>query len=757
MIRAYQRFVNWRLVTVDGRETKQPFDPRTGLPIDPNNPNNWRTYDEIVASGHPIGFAIAAQDPFFFLDLDKCRIGDQWKSEAVAICQQFAGAAREVSQSGNGIHVIGTCDKLLTSNLRNKWDGWLEFYTTGRFVAFGPYGWEGDFSRDCTQAILQLVPRRETQAEILQSGPSPDYTGPVDDDELISKMLASRGSIASMFGGKASFDHLWHADRYADVLMQHFPSPSGDVYDRSSADAALMAHLAFWTGKDAERMDRLFRRSALVRPKYVNRPDYRTSTITGAISQCKRIYDFVRPVDDDPQAAAPAGEYLTIPEMLEYFKGCVYVTDMHRIMTPTGDLLNHAQFRAYYGGKIFAMSADGTGPTKNAFEAFTENRAHTFPKVRSTCFRPRATPGAVIEDKVNVYQPFVPEMKAGDPKPFLDHLAKLLPDTRDREILLSYCASLVQNPGVKFQWAPVIQGAEGNGKTILTICLEHAVGYKYAHRPSAEDLKNPFNSYLENKLLIAVEEVYTEGRRELLDMLKPLITNDRIETQPKRVDKRMVDNVSNWIFMTNHRDAIPKSVDGRRYAVFFTAQQDFRGIERDGMSGDYFPKLYHWLRNEDGYAIVTNYLRSYRVRDEFNPATTLHRAPQTSTTPQAIAETRGRAEQYVLEAIESGDEGFRNGWVSSYRADITLREHGIRLSPVKLGEMIRSLGYTEICRSERAIMEENLKRPKLYLRSDLADRIATVFDYCEAQGYTSIKRAPQPPVQQNVVRFPNAK
>ena len=45
-----------------------------------------------------------------------------------------------------------------------------------------------------------------------------------------------------------------------------------------------MSHLAFWTGKDMTRMDRLFRRSGLMRDKYRDRDDYRRDTIRGADS-----------------------------------------------------------------------------------------------------------------------------------------------------------------------------------------------------------------------------------------------------------------------------------------------------------------------------------------------------------------------------------------------------------------------------------------------------------------------------------------
>ncbi len=749
---AYQRFINWKLIRrqrPDGsfKDDKVPWDYAAGHEINPHDPKYWRTYQDAASINSLIGFVIVETDPFFFLDLDKCRVGDGWHPTAAAIFNAFAGAGAEISQSGNGLHVIGTCDKALLADRRNRFGKewrpdvglWCEFYIKERFVALGPYGFTGDFMKDCTQAILSIVPKRETTAEVLASGPSADYTGPADDEELLRKALNSK-SLAGTFGAKALFSDLWDASNRADMMMQHFPSSTGDVFDRSAADAALMQHLAFWTGRDAARMDRLFRRSGLMRPKYAERQDYRENTILNACRSCKKVYDYIKPVEEQPEALTPAasGEFLSIAEQVEYFKGCVYVSEAHAILIPGGRMLSPPKFNAMYGGKRFVLSSDNTGATSKAFEAFTENRAYAFPKVHATCFRPKATPGALIDGRVNVYSPFHPVTKPGDASPFVDHLRRLLPDPNDFAILMAYMAALVQNPGSKLQWCPVIQGAEGNGKTVITECLEYVVGMNHSHRPSASDLANPFNSYLENKLLIAVEEVKTDDRRELLEILKPLITNDRIEIQPKGVDKRMIDNFANWIMLTNHADAIPKTIDDRRYAIFFTKQQNALGIVRDGMSGNYFPDLYRWLRERDGKAIVANYLLTYDVPDELNPVTTLHRAPATSTTPMAIHISRGKAEQLVLEAVASEQVGFRGGWISSYSATIMLREHGIKLAPVKLGQMIESLGYAQIGRAEKPLMSENLQRPMLYRRVDLITLVRLgADDYAQAQGYRS--------------------
>lgn len=757
----YAQFINWRLVDrqrPDGSitQTKVPWSFVSNWEIDPTNPGNHMTFDQARASGHPVGFVFTERDPYFFLDLDKCRVGNGWTAEAGEICRYFAGAAREVSQSGNGIHIVARCNKAVLADRKHKWAGWLEFYTTKRFMALGPWGFEGDFdAHDWTNHLLAFVPRRDPTDQVeLTAGPVANYTGPADDDELIAKARASLGGIGQVFGSKATFDHLWTGR--ADVLCQHYPSSSGDVYDRSSADAALFAHLAFWTGKDAARMDRLFRRSALMRDKYRDRETYRNDTISKAIAACQKVYDYVRPssLPTPGPGAAETGSgdgWLTIPEQQEYFKGCVYVLSDHKILTPLGVLMKPEQFNAYYGGKRFIMSADGGESTKKAWEAFTENRAHQFPKVQGLCFRPKAAPGAIIDNRVNIYRPHSPERKAGDPGPFLRHLERMMPHASDRATLLAYMASLVQNPGVKFQWAPVIQGAEGNGKTILTLCLEYAVGHQYSHRPSAEDLANPFNAYIENKLLIVVEEVHLQGRRELLDTLKPLITNDRVETQPKGVDKRMVENWANWMFLTNHRDAIVKSINDRRYAIFFTAQQDAAGIVRDGMGGDYFPQLYAWLR-ADGFSIVTDFLLSYQIPVELDPAKTVHRAPATTSTPLAIEQSLGRIEQEIMEAIASGDEGFRNGWISSWKVEVLCRENRLSVSRMRMSEIIQSLGYLFVERARRPLMKEDLKRPTLYVRADQYRADLETADYCIAQGYPEHFRAsimPYPPQAAN--------
>lgn len=588
-------------------------------------------------------------------------------------------------------------------------------------------------------ALLTRFPANETVAanvsQMLPTGPREDYTGPEDDDELIRMMLRSRGGVSAMFGEKATVADLWEAD--PATMAKFFPSDSGDDFNRSSADAALLAHLTFWTGNDPARIDRLFRRSGLMRDKW-NRESYREISIGKAVAACVNVYSAARELPDQSALQGEiltGGEILNINEQIEYFKGCVYVADRHEVIIPDGQSLKPDRFNAMYGGKIFMIGDSGS--EKKAFTAFTENRLHQFPKVATTMFEPLMPFGTIRDNMVNVYRPD-PSVSAipGDVSPFLDHLSRMFPVERDREILLTYLASLVQNPGVKFQWAPFIQGVQGNGKSMIGEILKRAVGPMYVHEPFSDDLANKFNDWLDNKLLIVVEELSLGERVEIENNIKTWVTSRSIEMQAKGGKKSMRPNRSNWIIFSNFQNALPIDANQRRYAPFFTAQQTAEDVARD-FSGDYFPKMWEWLNN-GGFEHLTHYLRTRSLHPEFDPAgsgAAAARAPETSSTPKAVTASRGRFEQEVLEAVESGKPGFRSPWISSTAVTALVKDLRLRISPVRLRAALESLGYVQWGRSTVVIMAEGGTKPVLYVKKGFEDQGVT--DYLISQGFSA--------------------
>jgi hypothetical protein len=94
------------------------------------------------------------------------------------------------------------------------------------------------------------------------------HDGGLSDSEIIEKALSAND------GGR--FRKLWDGD-------------ASDYRSPSEADQSLCFKLAFWTGKDATRIDSLFRQSGLMREKW-DREDYRRRTIESAVEIVGETY-----------------------------------------------------------------------------------------------------------------------------------------------------------------------------------------------------------------------------------------------------------------------------------------------------------------------------------------------------------------------------------------------------------------------------------------------------------------------------------
>ncbi len=724
---AYEQFILYKIVPDGDKARKLPVDHRTLQTFIKDcgwqqDPAAWTTADNAIqlaamcGADHGVGFFFTVNDPFFFVDLDKCLQPDDsgWSPVAIDIMGRLPGAAVEVSHSGRGLHIFGT-GNTPEHSCKNIPLG-LELYTESRFVALTGTNIVGSAATDCTSILPALVagyfpPKVATKSQEWTSTPAEGSTPPETDEELINRGLAS-GSAESVFAGKASFKSLWNCD--VDVLAATYPDGSGTrAYDESTADMALVQHLCFWTGNNCERVLKLMWLSGLVRDKWTSHAQYLHMTITRAASMQNSFYTVGKKKEERPRIdVAPTVrtldgptrregfQFLGIDGQVELFNGCIYIQDIHRVFTPDGGFLKAEQFNATYGGYVFQVEDNASGKTtKKAWEAFTESQGVQYPLAHSSCFRPSLDVGALIQDEgrvmVNTYIPVITQRQQGDAGPFLDHLQRVLPVPGDRAILLAYMAACVQYKGVKFQWAPLIQGAEGNGKTLFTLCVAAALGDRYTHLPPANEIAEKFNEWLFNKLFIGVEDVYVpDHKQEIIEVIKPMITNKRLAMRAMQQSQVMGDNCANFILNSNHRDAIRKTRNDRRFCVFYTAQQCAEDIIKDGMNGDYFPSLYRWL-DGGGYAIVTDYLYTYTIPDQLNPAGACHRAPETSSTNEAIQASMGGVEQEILEAIDEGRPGFAGGWVSSMAIERLLQAQRLaRAIPHnKRRELMKSLGY----------------------------------------------------------------
>lgn len=431
------------------------------------------------------------------------------------------------------------------------------------------------------------------------------------------------------------------------------------------------------------------------------------------------------------------GGVLLPEEQMRYFEGCVYISSMDKVMTPSGEIFGQSQFDNTYGGQSFVITSDGQGaPSKSAWEAFNRNQRFKAPRVNDLCFRPELPPLSVVEEGswrlLNSYIPIETPRTPGDPSKFLDWLQRLLPVERDRRILLSYCASIIQNPGLKAQWWPVLIGTMGNGKTLILSAIEFCIGSQYVHLPNSSKMTRSginFNGWMRNKLFLGLEEIYSAQRRDFLEEFKPYVTNRRLPIEGKGIEEYTGDNRANGIMLTNHIDGVPINPNERRYAPFITAQESEEDCYRDGLTPAYFSDIWDWLEGRGayadrggqyGYRVVNHYLRSYVPDPEFDPAQGATRRPKTSCFDRAVEAGRGGIEQEVMAAIDEERVGFAGGWVSSKFLDDLIAQSRVKVPRNKRKDLMGSLGYIWHPALEQGKATANVQpdgiRSRLYVR-----------------------------------------
>lgn len=296
MLNVRQWFV-WRLTwdEVAAKYNKVPCYPDGSWPMSAKDSSNWNEYsvvrdnvDRLRNGGngtYALGFWLTNNTGYWFLDIDDCVVDKTLKPIAQELYGLLAGAATEWSSSGRGLHIFGH-GTVPAHAKRGPAGSGLEFYTHDRGIAFGLTGQVyGNADTDHTIAITMMVNKyfpygadADVTPDSAFDTPDPLWRGVTDDVALIRMMERSvNRSAAAMFGGDVTgtvnFGDLF--SRNVPKLCERWPDDGGG-YDESSADAAMIGALAFWTGRDAPRIDRIMRQSELYRSKWDENRDDKT-------------------------------------------------------------------------------------------------------------------------------------------------------------------------------------------------------------------------------------------------------------------------------------------------------------------------------------------------------------------------------------------------------------------------------------------------------------------------------------------------
>ena len=198
---------------------------------------------------------------------------------------------------------------------------------------------------------------------------------------------------------------------------------------------------------------------------------------------------------------------------------------------------------------------------------------------------------------------------------FLNLIREVICDCNDEmyNYVISWIANIIQNPGLKNETALILKGLQGTGKNTFTnVICELLAGYSVKNVTDISELTGSFNSVVESKMLIVLNELSNCGSEKQLNFnaLKSIITDDTIRINEKNQPRRTAENVANFIFVTNNSFPVKIETGDRRYIVMYV-----NAIHKGDMN--YFTKL-HKSFTKEFYDNLLTFFAKYNI-EGFNP------------------------------------------------------------------------------------------------------------------------------------------
>jgi len=366
-LRTIDQFVCWQEEDRDGDVTKVPYSVHGGR-ASSTNPKTWAPFEAAIAyaeerSMSGVGFVFTEDDPFAGIDIDKCRNSETgsvapWAQKIVDALDSYT----EVSPSGTGLHIFVKA----TLPGQNNRKGPVEMYESGRYFTLTGKHLDGTPTeiherQDVLERLYRHVFKIEKASSATNGHKRRTASLDVGDEDLLA--------LAKQAKNGEKFSRLWRGDT------------SDYAGDDSRADLALCSLLAFWTDGDTERMDHLFRQSALMREKW-NRHDYRERTFNRVLEGRTEFYqpgEKVSANGNGPQPKKAAGKPSppTHDELRDrWIEGNPHhahgLGEWRRYEAGTWPTVSETSVKAEISGIIEAAKPEGVKPTASILASVTE-------------------------------------------------------------------------------------------------------------------------------------------------------------------------------------------------------------------------------------------------------------------------------------------------------------------------------------------------------------------------------------------------
>lgn len=289
--------------------------------------------------------------------------------------------------------------------------------------------------------------------------------------------------------------------------------------------------------------------------------------------------------------------------------------------TQSGQKYTSKQFNTVVTGNFPLYRKARSTEYGKASRAFLEGKFYTGLKgIRSELNSTKSSGTVTVDldgDLVNTYVKRGSGSRNGKVDLFHKLMDVLFEFEEDKQTMLKIMKWTVEHagdPNKRLMFAPFITGIEGNGKSTIVGIMSQIIGERYMISPDASTLKGAFSGFLENALLVNINESEEAKNNSLAEKLKPWITEKFLTIQPKGKEAFKVLNTSTFIITTNNPNALMQTSGSTRFCNFdtrFESQEEllehFGGRENKDA---FYEELYNWMEKKQGYAKIHHYLKT---------------------------------------------------------------------------------------------------------------------------------------------------
>ncbi len=231
------------------------------------------------------------------------------------------------------------------------------------------------------------------------------------------------------------------------------------------------------------------------------------------------------------------------------------------------------------------------------------------------------------DNEYNVWKKWGATPVKGNIKPWDKLLDYIFKDVPEKRIWFEqWCAYPIQNPGIKMYTSTLLISLHtGTGKSVIGMTLGRIYGDNYALL-TEEELHSSFNSWSKNKQFILADEITGSDRRRDSDRIKQLITRESVHINEKFQPAYQLPDCINYLFTSNHPDAMFLEVFDRRFFV--------HEIRSSPLPDSFYKEYDDWYRSDSGINSLFHYLKHDINCKNFNPK---QRAPESEDRSDMIS------------------------------------------------------------------------------------------------------------------------